>query len=91
MHEVEVAKYRYEGSEGYLIIYLDETWFNFHDTARMVWCDKTEKCILLAPPSKGKKVVKKYAMSETLKVLPHIHFYFVGNSSLNDMPIIMMT
>ena len=27
-------------SEGYLIVYIDETWFDSHDTTRKIWSDK---------------------------------------------------
>ena len=36
-------------------MYLDETWSN--DTAKIAWSDDTEKCILLEPVSKGKRIV----------------------------------
>ena len=35
----QVEKFRSDGS---LIVYLDETWFDSHDTARVVWSDNTE-------------------------------------------------
>ena len=47
---------RYQ-SEGYLNVYLDEKWFDSHDTASMVWSDNTEKCTLSAPTLKGKRIV----------------------------------
>ena len=44
--------------EGYLIVYMDETWFDSHNTAGMVWLDDTEKYThSAAPPSKGKRIV----------------------------------
>ena len=50
----QVEKFR---SERYLIVYLDETCFYSHNTARMVWSDNTEKCTLSATPSKGKRII----------------------------------
>ena len=45
----QIEKYQ---SEGYLIVYLDETWFDSRDMARMLWSDKTEKYTLSAAPCK---------------------------------------
>ena len=37
----QIEKYQ---SESYLIVFLNETWFDSHDKVRMVWSDDTEKC-----------------------------------------------
>ena len=47
---------RYQ-SESYLNVYLDEKWFDSHDTASMVWSDNIEKCTRSAPTLKGKRIV----------------------------------
>ena len=54
----KVRKY-YE--DGYLIVYLDETWFVSHDTVRMLWSDSTKRSSLSEPPLRGKQVVKYHA------------------------------
>ena len=54
----KVHKYR---EDGYLIVYLDKTWFVSHDTVRMFWSDSTKSCSLSGPPLRGKRVVKCHA------------------------------
>ena len=44
-------------SESYLIVYLDEKWFDSNNTAQMVLSDDTEKCIISTLLSKGKWIV----------------------------------
>ena len=39
--------------ENYVIVYLDETWFDSHQTVRMIWTDNTAKC------SKGNRQKEK--------------------------------
>lgn len=46
------------------IIYLDETWFDTHDTVNFGWVDTTQKCTLNAPCSRGKRVIILHAGSE---------------------------
>ena len=66
----------------------DMVQFPWYSQNGLVWQNRK-----MHPTGTAFKRKKKslYAMPETLKVLPQIHFYFVGNSSLNDMLIIMMT
>ena len=52
---INVHKYH---EDGYLIVYLDETWFVSHDTVRMLWSDSTKSSSLSEPPRRGKWVVK---------------------------------
>ena len=52
---IKVQKYR---EDGYLIVYLDETWFLSHDTVRILWSDSTKSCSLSGLLSRGKWVVK---------------------------------
>ena len=52
---INVHKYH---EDGYLIVYLDETWFVSHDTVRMLWSDSTKSSSLSGPPLRGKRVVK---------------------------------
>ena len=47
--------------DGYLIVYLDETWFVSHDTVRMLWSDSMKSSYLSEPPLWGKQVVKCHA------------------------------
>ena len=44
-------------AEGYLIICLDETWFDSNETVRKVWADSTKNCSVSTLMSRGKKVV----------------------------------
>ena len=45
----QIEKYR---SEGFVVLYLDEKWFYFPDSASMVWSNNTEKCTLSVPSLK---------------------------------------
>lgn len=38
------------------IYYLDETWFDTHDTTKKGWQDSSSKCILDVPASRGKRI-----------------------------------
>ena len=62
---INVHKYH---ENGYLIVYLDETWFVSHDTVRMLWYGSTKSSSLSElfyhsslPPLRGKRVVKCHA------------------------------
>lgn len=46
------------------IIYLDETWFDTHDTVSYGWVDTTQNCSLNAPCSRGKRVIILHAGSK---------------------------
>ena len=52
---INVHKYP---EDGYLVVYLDETWFLSHDTVRMLWPDSTKSSSLSEPTLRGKRVVK---------------------------------
>ena len=57
-----LVAWRYKYHEGgYLIVYLDKTWFVSHDTVRMLWSAGTKSCYLSGPPPKGKREVKCHA------------------------------
>ena len=43
--------------ENHVIVYLDETWFDSHQTTRMIWTDNTAKC------SKGNRQKEKGLLS----------------------------
>ena len=58
--------------QGYLIVYLDETWFDSHNTARIIWSDKTTNCSTSGPFSKSKRVVICHAECEETFV-PNTH------------------
>lgn len=57
----KIKKYR---SEDRPIIYLDETWFDTHDTVRKGWVDRSTKCQTKAPSNKGKRITILHAGSE---------------------------
>lgn len=53
LHKIE--QYRNEGRSVY---YLDETWYDTHDTAKKGWTDGTKKCELKGvPPNKGSRII----------------------------------
>lgn len=56
-----IKQYRVENRP---IIYLDETWFDTHDTSRKGWNDFSKKCQTKAPSNKGKRVTIIHAGSE---------------------------
>lgn len=39
------------------IFYLDETWYDTHDTVKKGWTDGTGKCRIDVPPSRGKRII----------------------------------
>ena len=51
---LEIEKYR---SESYLIVYLDEIWFDSHDTTRLLRSNSIRDCSVLAPLLRWQKVV----------------------------------
>ena len=55
---IKVQKYR---EDGYLIVYLDQTWFLSHDTVQMLWSGSTKSCSLSELSPRGKRVVKCHA------------------------------
>lgn len=48
-------------SAGYGVVYLDETWFDTHDTVRKGWDDGTCSCALNTPVSRGKRIMVLHA------------------------------
>ena len=56
---LEIVKYR---AQNYAMVYLDEIWYDSHDTVKKIWTDSKESN-LSAPVSKGKKVVICHAGS----------------------------
>ena len=50
---IKVQKYR---EDGYLIVYLDKTWFVSHDAVHMLWSNGTKSCSLSGPPPRRKQV-----------------------------------
>lgn len=39
------------------IVYLDETWYDTHDIAKKGWSDQSAKCLVNAPPNRGKRII----------------------------------
>lgn len=56
-----VKKYR---EEGRLICYLDETWYDSHDTVTKGWMDSSSMCQMDVPVSRGKRIIILHAGSE---------------------------
>ena len=56
-----IRQYREENRP---IIYLDETWFDTHDTPKKGWSDSTIKCQTKAPSNKGQRITILHAGSE---------------------------
>ena len=52
---LKAHKYR---EDGYLIVYLEETWFLSYDAVRMLWSDSAKSSSLSGPPPRGKRLVK---------------------------------
>ena len=52
-HLIEITKYR---AQNYLIVYLEETWYDSHDTEEKIWIDSSKESNLSVPVSKGKRV-----------------------------------
>ena len=59
-----LTKIRKLRAEGYKVVYMDETWYDTHDTAREGWSDNSAKCYLNNPVSRGKRIVICHAGSE---------------------------
>lgn len=51
-------------SENRTIIYLDETWYDTHDTPSKGWIDNSKKCYTKAPANRGKRITILHAGSE---------------------------
>lgn len=46
------------------VIYLDETWFDTHDTVKKGWTDGSNRCRLDVPSNRGKRIIILHAGSE---------------------------
>ena len=51
---LEIAKCK---AQNYLIVYLDETWYDSHNTVKKIWTDFFEESNLSAPVSKVKRIM----------------------------------
>ena len=67
-------------SEGYLPIYIYETWYDTHNTIKKMWSDGSAKCQVSKFASKGRRVVIYHARCRT--DLYQIHYFYVENLSL---------
>ena len=52
-----LRKIRKLRAEGYTPVYLDETWFDSHDTVNRLLSDGSKSCSLRRPVSRGKRIV----------------------------------
>ncbi|XP_054015965.1 uncharacterized protein LOC128896633, partial [Hylaeus anthracinus] len=43
--------------EARTIYYLDETWYDTHDTAKKGWVDRSGRCVAKVPTNKGKRLI----------------------------------
>ena len=60
---LEIAKYR---AQNYLTVYLDEAWYDSHDTVKGIWTDSSKDPNLSAAVLKGKRVVVCHVGSAVL-------------------------
>lgn len=56
-----IENYRQENRH---IFFLDETWYDTHDTIKKGWVDKSKRCAINIPASKGKRIMILHAGSE---------------------------
>lgn len=59
LNEIQIKR-----SQGKHIIYLDETWYDTHDTLKKGYRDESGKCVTNAPCSRGKRLIILHAGSE---------------------------
>lgn len=59
LNEIQIHR-----SQGKQIIYLDETWYDTHDTLKKGYRDESGKCVTNAPCSRGKRLIILHAGSE---------------------------
>ena len=52
-----LRKIRKLRAEGYTPVYLDETWFDSHETVSRLLSDGSKSCSLRGPVSRGKRIV----------------------------------
>ena len=56
-----LRKIRKLRAEGYTPVYLDETWFDSHETVSRLLSDGSKSCSLRGPVSRGKRIVIAHA------------------------------
>lgn len=61
---IYLDKIRQFREENRNIVYLDETWYDTHETKQKGWTDGTTKTTLDAPPSRGKRIIIVHAGNE---------------------------
>lgn len=59
---IKIKQFR---DEGRFICYLDETWYDTHDTVKKGWVDNSQDCLLDVPPSRGKRIIILHAGSDS--------------------------
>lgn len=55
---VKIKQYRLENRP---IVYLDETWYDSHDTVSKSWVDNSKNCVVKFPVSRGKRIIILHA------------------------------
>lgn len=64
---LEIAKNR---AQNYVIVYVDETWYDSHDTVKKIWTDSSVSN-LFAPVSKGKRfAIFMLVVRKVLQIMP---------------------
>ncbi|KAJ8960934.1 hypothetical protein NQ318_020234 [Aromia moschata] len=63
MESRRIVEWRME-AENRPIYYLDETWYDTHDTPRKGWTDGSKKCIVDLPSNKGTRLIILHCGSE---------------------------
>ena len=71
-----LRKVRKLRAEGFLPVFIDETWYDTHDVVKKAWSDNSGRCNVSKFISKGKRIVICHAGSE---------FGFIPNSILNSL------
>ncbi|KAK3909641.1 Protein FAM243B [Frankliniella fusca] len=52
-------------AQGYVVVYLDETWYDTHDVKKKGFTDRSIRCVLpLTVPSRGQRIIIVHAGSE---------------------------
>lgn len=59
---IQMKKFR---DEGRFICYVDETWYDTHDTVNKGWFDNSQECLLDVPSSRGKRIIILHAGSDS--------------------------
>ena len=74
-------------AEGYTPVYLDETWFDSHETVSRLLSDGSKSCSLRGPVSRGKRIVIAHAGTGN-GFIPVAYFYVEKNCRMR-LPIII--